>query len=167
MRIEACDPGSLEACTLVEELSATLAAITGDGGASSFAAADTRVPRSLFVIARDDDGALLGCGALRPLDKHTAEIKRVYARPGTHGVGAALLAHIEREAARFGYRQCWLETRKVNTARSPSMNTTAMFVFRTSASMSVAQKRFALPNRLLQASEPLGDAYVDAPATGR
>ena len=115
MRIEACDPGSLDACTLVDELSAALAAITGDSGASSFAAADTRVPRSLFVVARDDDGALLGCGALRPLDELTCEIKRMYARPGTRSVGAALLAHIEREAARFGYRQCWLETRKVNT----------------------------------------------------
>ena len=115
MRIEACDPGSLDACTLLDELSGALAAITGDSGASSFAAADTRVPRSLFVIARGDDGALLGCGALRPLDEHTTEIKRMYARPGTRGVGAALLAHIEREAARFGYRQCWLETRRVNT----------------------------------------------------
>jgi ribosomal protein S18 acetylase RimI-like enzyme len=38
----------------------------------------------------------------------------MYARPGTRGVGAALLAHIERAAAGFGYRELWLETRRVN-----------------------------------------------------
>ena len=42
------------------------------------------------------------------------EIKRMYAKPGTRGVGAALLAHLEREAQGFGYRELWLETRRVN-----------------------------------------------------
>ncbi len=37
----------------------------------------------------------------------------MYARPGT-GAGAALLAHLEREAARFGYRALRLSTRTVN-----------------------------------------------------
>ena len=36
-------------------------------------------------------------------------------RPGTRGVGAALLAHLEAAAAGFGYAQAWLETRRVNT----------------------------------------------------
>ena len=114
MQILACDPDSAEARVLVDELSAALAAITGDSGASSFAPADARVARSLFVVARGDDGALLGCGALRPLEGELGEIKRMYARPGSRGVGAALLAHIEREAVRFGYRALWLETRRVN-----------------------------------------------------
>ncbi len=39
----------------------------------------------------------------------------MYARPGTRGVGAALLAHIEDAAAGFGYTALWLETRHVNT----------------------------------------------------
>jgi GNAT superfamily N-acetyltransferase len=117
MIIQACDPESEEAQLLIDELSAALAAITGASGAASFAVADARVARSLFVLAREDDGGLLGCGALRPLDGEAGEvgeIKRMYARPGTRGVGAALLAHIEREAAGFGYRELWLETRRVN-----------------------------------------------------
>ena len=114
MIITACDPGSAEAQALVGELSAALAAITGDSGASSFSVDDVRVARSLFVLASGDDGALLGCGALRPLEGDVGEIKRMYARPGTRGVGAALLAHLEREARGFGYRELWLETRRVN-----------------------------------------------------
>jgi GNAT superfamily N-acetyltransferase len=113
--ISACDPEHPDALALVDELSAALAAITGDSGKSSFSAADTRVARSLFVVARSDEGALLGCGALRPLDGAVGEVKRMYARPGRRGVGAALLGFIEREAAKFGYRELWLETRRVNT----------------------------------------------------
>ena len=114
MIVSTCDPDCADARVLVDELSHALAAITGDSGASSFSAADTRVARSCFVIARAGDGTLLGCGALRPLDENTGEIKRMYARPGS-GAGARLLAFLEREAAQFGYRRLWLETRKVNT----------------------------------------------------
>lgn len=114
MIISACDPEHPDALALVEELSAALASITGDSGKSSFALADARVARSLFAVARSDAGALLGCAALRPLEGEVGEVKRMYARPGHGGVGAALLAFIEREAARFGYRELWLETRRVN-----------------------------------------------------
>ncbi|MDO8439571.1 MAG: GNAT family N-acetyltransferase [Telluria sp.] len=113
MFVSTCDPDSADARVLVDELSGALAAITGDSGASSFSADDTRVARACFVIARDGDGELLGCGALRPMDEHSGEIKRMYARPGT-GAGAALLAYLEGEAARFGYRELRLSTRKVN-----------------------------------------------------
>ena len=114
MIVSACDPEHPDALALVEELSAALAVITGDSGKSSFSAADARVARSLFVVARGEDGALLGCAALRPLDGDVGEVKRMYARPGTQGVGLALLAHVEREAGLLGYRALWLETRRVN-----------------------------------------------------
>ena len=99
---------------LLGELSAALAALTGDSGASSFRDDDVRSPRSLFVIARSSNGALLGCGALRPLQGDVAEIKRMYARPGSGGAGAALLAHLEAAARELGYRAAWLSTRRVN-----------------------------------------------------
>ena len=117
MIVQACDPGSAEAQVLVAELSAALAALTGSSGQASFSVDDARAARSLFVVAKGDDGALLGCGALRPLEGEVGEvgeIKRMYARPGTRAVGAALLAHLEREAQGFGYRELWLETRRVN-----------------------------------------------------
>ncbi len=123
MLVAACDPDSAEAQVLIGELSAALAAMTGASGAASFTLADARQARASFIVARADDGALLGCGALRPLEEvvgavgavdAVGEIKRMYARPGTRGVGAALLAHLEAQAARFGYRALWLETRRVN-----------------------------------------------------
>ncbi len=112
--IRAADAGGAEACLLMEELSEVLAGITGDGGRSSFDAAEMRVPRALFVVARDGAGALLGCAALRPLAGDTAELKRMYARPGGAGVGAALLAHMEQQARALGYAALHLETRRVN-----------------------------------------------------
>lgn len=104
-----------EARVLLDELSATLQAITGDSGRSSFAADDVRGPRSRFVVARDGAGVPVGCGALRPLQDGVAELKRMYARPGTQGVGASVLAHLESSARELGYRTVWLETRAANT----------------------------------------------------
>lgn len=114
MVIAGADPDSPEARALIAELSAALAAITGDSGAASFAAADVRADGGSFLLARDGDGALLGCGALRRIDRSTGEIKRMYARPGGSGTGAALLAALELEARSMGYTTLWLETRKVN-----------------------------------------------------
>ena len=114
LAIAACDPGHADALLLMEELSAALAAITGDSGKASFAPDDARVARALFVVARGHDGEPLGCAALRPLEGEVAEVKRMYARPGSAGVGAALLAHVEQAAREFGYRELWLETRRVN-----------------------------------------------------
>ncbi len=108
------DPASADARALMDELSATLQDITGDAGTTSFDIASVHDERAAFVIARDSSGRAVGCGALRPLDADTAEIKRMYARPGS-GAGAAILADLEARAAMLGYRAVWLETRKVNT----------------------------------------------------
>ena len=117
MRILAGDPGSPDALVLIAELSAALAAITGDPGTASFDPDDVRGARAAFLLAYDGDGAdgaPLGCGALRPLDAERGEIKRMYARPGTGGVGAALLAQLEQAARGFGYQALVLSTRRVN-----------------------------------------------------
>jgi len=113
-RVAAEDPTSVDALALVAELSATLAAITGSSGQASFDLADVLVPRACFAIARDADGRALGCGALRPLQAGVAEVKRMYARPGTQAVGSAVLGFLEREAARWGYAVLRLSTRRIN-----------------------------------------------------
>ena len=59
-------------------------------------------------------GTPVGCGAFRPIDESTAEVKRMYAIPGLSGVGSAVLSHLENEAKLLGYSQLWLETRIVN-----------------------------------------------------
>lgn len=108
------DPGAADSLALMDELSTALEAITGDGGRSSFNVEDVRGPMACFVVARDLNGAALGCGALRPLEPGVAEIKRMYARHGTSGVGSAVLRYLEEEAVAMGYQAIWLETRLVN-----------------------------------------------------
>jgi len=109
----AVDPDHDAARALIAELDAALAAMCGDSGAKSFDANDVRGPRSVFLLAVDAAGVAVGCGALRPLDGDVAEVKRMYARPGS-GAGVQLLADLERRALAFGYRAVWLETRRVN-----------------------------------------------------
>jgi GNAT superfamily N-acetyltransferase len=107
------DPDSRDARVLIGELDAALAAICGDSGSGSFDPADVRGPGSVFLVARSADGAAVGCGALRPLAPGVAELKRMYARPGS-GAGPCLLAALEGQALAFGYRELCLSTRRVN-----------------------------------------------------
>ncbi|TCM22419.1 acetyltransferase (GNAT) family protein [Novosphingobium sp. PhB165] len=111
VRVEPCDPRDPHAVSVMERLSRVLNAITGDGGTSSFDPADVLVSRALFVVARDEHGAAIGCGAYRPLEGDVAEIKRMYAE---HGSGAAILSHLEAAARADGYGAAWLSTRRVN-----------------------------------------------------
>lgn len=115
LTLSAEDPGSPDARALMDELSDTLAALTGDPGRSSFHPDDVRHPLARFAVARDAQGLALGCGAFRPLQPGIAELKRMYARPGTRGVGTALLAFLEAEAAMLGHRALWLSARIANT----------------------------------------------------
>jgi GNAT superfamily N-acetyltransferase len=108
------DPASIDSLELMEELSSTLASITGDSGKSSFDPDDVRGSNACFVVARDAEGRAVGCGAFRPLQERVAEVKRMYSRPGTGGVGSAILAFLEVAAVKLGYRALWLETRLVN-----------------------------------------------------
>lgn len=108
------DPTNEDASRLIEELSAALASITGDDGKSSFDPNDVKVPNALFVVARDGKGQAVGCGAFRPIDEGVAEVKRMFSRQTSSGVGSVILAYLEAEAARMGYGALWLETRLVN-----------------------------------------------------
>lgn len=115
--ISADSASSIDALLLQDELSELLLRMNGDSGRASF---DSEAPcvRGGFYLARDAAGTLLGCAALRPLgdaDSPTAELKRMYARPGSRGVGAALLLFVEAQAAVHGYRQVRLSTRRINT----------------------------------------------------
>jgi len=54
----------------------------------------------------------VGCGAFRPLDPGTVEIKRLFVVPESRGRGVAraILAALEAEARRRGYTRGVLET---------------------------------------------------------
>ena len=115
--ILAVDAAGPDAQQLLDELSDVLLRINGDSGRSSFDV-EAATPRGGFYLARDTAGELLGCAALRPLgeaDSAVGELKRMYARPGSAGVGAALLAHVESQARRHGYQALHLSTRVINT----------------------------------------------------
>jgi putative acetyltransferase len=59
-----------------------------------------------------DDAILLGCGAMKQLDRRHGEIKSMRTAPChlRKGVGAALLGHIICEARSRGYQRLSLET---------------------------------------------------------
>ncbi|OXM87102.1 GNAT family N-acetyltransferase [Paenibacillus rigui] len=105
------DIRSTDAEQLIKELSQELGALYDSDGSAGFQPSDVEVPRSAFIIARLN-GHPVGCGALRPLDEETVEVKRMYTRSGfrRQGVAQAILAEIERLAEDFGYSRIKLQT---------------------------------------------------------
>ena len=67
---------------------------------------------SLVLVARDDDGTALGCGALRLLGNGVAEVKRMYVAPSARGRGVAkaVLAGLEEASRERGWTTLRLET---------------------------------------------------------
>ncbi len=66
----------------------------------------------VVLVARDDDGTPLGCGALRALGDGLAEVKRMYVVPAARGRGVsrAVLAGLEEAARGSGWTTLRLET---------------------------------------------------------
>ncbi|MCX2860508.1 GNAT family N-acetyltransferase [Paucibacter sp. PLA-PC-4] len=69
-------------------------------------------PRGLYLLAYAPDGQALGCGAFRPLDEDSAEIRRMYVLKAARrcGVAWALLERLQAEARALSYRRLLLET---------------------------------------------------------
>ena len=67
---------------------------------------------SVVVVARDDDGTPLGCGALRDLGDDVAELKRMYVVPAARrrGVSRAVLGRARGRRALPGWTTLRLET---------------------------------------------------------
>ena len=67
--------------------------------------------RGSFVVARLA-GEAVACGAIRRLDDHVAEVKRMYVTPEARGrkIGAAVLDRLEAIAERLGVTDVVLET---------------------------------------------------------
>ncbi|MGU3575509.1 GNAT family N-acetyltransferase [Brucellaceae bacterium C25G] len=115
MRVEQMSPSHPHSLRLLNQLSDILATITGNNGRSSFDPLDVQGSGASFVVAYDFEGNPVGCGGYRPLAEGVAELKRMFAVPGSKGVGKAILSFLERKATDDGYREMWLETRLVNT----------------------------------------------------
>lgn len=104
---------SSDANELLDELSAELENITGNSGRGSFNILDINNPRLIFVIAREK-GIAVGCGAFREISEEIAEVKRMYARKKSCGIGNKILSFLETQAKELGYRTLILETRRCN-----------------------------------------------------
>lgn len=73
--------------------------------------ADPKVNETLFVVAYHD-GQPVGCGAIRPLDAESVEIKRFFVDVPyrNRGVASRILLFLEEQAKTRGYRFSRLET---------------------------------------------------------
>ncbi len=111
----AAEPHTPEVVQLLGALSMTLRAITGNSGEGSFKPEDVRDARAVLIVARLA-GSAVGCGALRPIDAETCELKRMFVAQRRRGIGGRLLTELEQRARSLGYARIVLETRKVNTA---------------------------------------------------
>ena len=114
MKIIEKSPNIPEAILLMEELSEILKSITGDSGKNSFNPNDICGSKALFVIAYNENEEAVGCGAIRPIDEKTAEVKRMYASTKEKGVGTKILCYLEKRAQEMGYSVLCLETRLIN-----------------------------------------------------
>jgi GNAT superfamily N-acetyltransferase len=82
------------------------------GGQEEPGAKPSAADVGVVLVARDDDGTPLGCGALRALGDGAAEVKRMYVVPAVRGRGVskAVLAGLEDAARERGWTTLRLET---------------------------------------------------------
>jgi len=104
---------SPDAGRLIAALNAELTTTFPEPGATHFSLASHQVSvgDGAFMIAYLDDVAV-GCGAVRRIDRATAELKRMFVDPTVRGrgVGRALVEALEQEARRLGVSKIVLET---------------------------------------------------------
>ena len=74
---------------------------------------DLEPPTGLLLLARDEDGTVVGCVGLRWLDPRMAELTRMYVPPAARrrGIASGLIAAVEDEARQRGATVMRLDTR--------------------------------------------------------
>ena len=67
-----------------------------------------------YVVVLYEHHKPVGCGAIKPLDENTMEVKRMFTIPNYRGKGLAtrVLSELEIWAEELGYTTCMLETGK-------------------------------------------------------
>jgi GNAT superfamily N-acetyltransferase len=111
--IRRADLGSEESQMLIAALNEELTGAYPEPGANHFSLSpdETNGVRGAFLVVYRG-GEAVGCGALRLLDAHTAELKRMYVSRDQRGLGLGrrLVAALENEARVLGARRLVLET---------------------------------------------------------
>ncbi|WP_233836008.1 GNAT family N-acetyltransferase [Paraburkholderia sp. ZP32-5] len=69
-------------------------------------------PQGCVLLASNDDGEVVGCVAMRPIDETICEMKRLYVRPAGRGLhaGRQLATRICEAAKQAGYQRMRLDT---------------------------------------------------------
>ena len=85
-----------------------------DGDEHSFYSQFNKIDALQQALVYYLDDQPVGCGAFKPLDDATAEVKRMFVLPAFRGRGIAveILSALESWAAELGFNYCNLETGK-------------------------------------------------------
>lgn len=85
-----------------------------DGADHSFYAQFNKIDSIKYCVISYDVNDPVGCGAFKPFDETSVEIKRMFVLPEYRGRGVALqvLRELETWAHELGYTDCVLETGK-------------------------------------------------------
>lgn len=112
LTITAADPTSHDVLELLGEHLADMFATSPAESVHALDPTALSSPAITFWTARDGNGALLGCAALKTLGPTDGELKsmRTTTAARGQGVGAALLAHVLSAAAEQGLQAVHLET---------------------------------------------------------
>lgn len=97
---------------LVKLLDADLA--LRDGEEHDFYAQFNGIENIPHALLAYQDGQAVGCGAIKPFDEESVEVKRMYVLPEKRGQGIAsgILQALEEWATALHYKRCVLETGK-------------------------------------------------------
>jgi N-acetylglutamate synthase-like GNAT family acetyltransferase len=111
--IQKADPNDEKVLTILEELSSNLYLRFGSDGKNSFQDWQNDNLNFVFVTAVINN-EIVGCGAIRPIDKNIGEVKRMYSKFPGRKIGKTILAFLENKAKEIGYKELVLETRVKN-----------------------------------------------------
>lgn len=95
---------------LVQQLDAYLDTLNGEE--HSFYNQFNKIDALNYVVVAYDDEVAVGCGAIKPFDETSTEIKRMYVLPTYRGRGIAgqILQELENWSRELGYPATVLET---------------------------------------------------------
>ena len=111
MRVEQESPNQPDVIALIAALDAYQDSLYPAEARYALDLASLSKPNVLFVVARDEWSAALGCGAI-VLNESFGEVKRMYVSPEARGKGVAhqVIAALEASAYESGCRSLMLET---------------------------------------------------------
>jgi len=104
---------NIDFINLVEQLDAELT--IKDGEDHNFYHQFNSIANLNFVVVAYKGKKAIGCGAIKPFDEQTMEIKRMFVSENFRGLGVAaqILGDLESWALQLGYSKCILETGKI------------------------------------------------------